>query len=593
MRLHSSPPLLTLGTVTLLLTVALYATLSLTLTPRITEERYRTAEGPWKAMIDGLPYSDKQQFLDLTFSLTLRPLHARIFQVIADDCVEKLSVNAQEVGQGIVPFCDYSRGKVLNLGSMLHAGVNPVAMSIQNVGGPASYTWRIAWWDPLLMSLRILLLLGLVASAVLLTKGFALSRWQSTFFGVFSSGVVLRLLYVFATPYQVRAYDADGHLEYIRYIAEHLALPPIRDGWEFYQAPLYYVLTGLWLHMGTTFERALPFLIRDIQWIAFFASVLTLAGMGWIATLLFPRKEKAERVLFFASLAVLPSIVFLSARINNDTFLLFWEIFCFGFLLKWWQNGRWKNWWIAMLLLALSILTKTNGLLLIPVAFLLLTLKQRLAFKKKVLVGAVSLLLLTLTTGWIFTLRSGASLDQPLVVNTGNLSSALYVNNTVETFTEFNPFRMTMHPYNNPWDDADGRQYFWEYLFKSAFFGEFDLGPPLRPFASAILVCGFLTLLFAVYGTWISVRREGWRTLPLWSVAGFLLLGHALHRQESAFSCSQDFRYSLLFSVPVFYFAIRGLKQIRSPFPRLGGVIIVLTGIVLQVALLVGIIVLP
>ncbi|MFH0851888.1 MAG: glycosyltransferase family 39 protein [Candidatus Peregrinibacteria bacterium] len=578
----SSPFLSSIGVAVLLLSGALYAILSLTLTPHITKERYRIDEGPWQVLSGGLPSSESQQNLDLTFLLTLRPIHAHVFQIIADDCVQKLTVNGQEAGQGIIPFCDFNRGRVLDLGPLLPAGSNSVTMTIKNVGGPASYTWRIAWWDPLLFALRVLLLLGLIAGAVLLMKGLALSRWQSVFLGTFLSGVVLRLLYVFATPYQIRAYDADGHLEYIRYVARHLALPPVKGGWEYYQAPLYYVLTGFWVHMATAFGRALSLLTRDIQWFAFFSSIITLVGMGWIATMLFPHRKRMERLLFFASLTALPGIVFLSARINNDVLLLLLEVFCFGFLLRWWQNGRWRHWWLALLLLALSILTKTNGLLLIPVTFLLLALRRRLALKMKVLVGAVSLLALTLLTGWMFTLRDGASLNQPLVVNMGNLSSALSVNNTVETFLEFNPLRMMLRPYNNPWDDAAGRQYFWEYFFKSAFFGEFDFGVALRPLASAILLCGFLTLLYALYGTWICIRREGWRTLPLWSVAGILLLGHAFHRYTTAFSCSQDFRYSLLLSIPAIFFAVRGLHWIHSPFLRATGVVVMCASVGLQ-----------
>lgn len=593
MRPKSSPFLLWSGATLLLLTIVLSVTASLKMTPRITEEKFQVEQGPWQEWNGKLPSSEGMQSIALAFSLTLHPMHARVFQIIADDCVQSLTVNGQAVGQGLIPFCDLSRGRVLRLGSHLHAGTNRILMTIQNVGGPASYTWRIAWQDPLLLSLRILLLVGLLAGAILVAKGLALSRWQQTFFGIFCIGCALRLLYVFQTPYQMRAYDADGHLEYIQYVAQHLALPPIWNGWEFYQAPLYYVLTGLWVSIGSAYGRALPLLTRDIQWIAFFSSVLTLGTLGWIATLLFSRKEKKERLLFFALLSVLPSIVFLSPRINNDVLLLLWEVLCFGFLLLWWQRGQWRHWWIALLLLALSILTKTNGLLLVPVAFLLLACRRHLPLKRKALVGAMSLLLLTLLTGWIFTLREGISLSQPLVANTGNLSSALYVRNSVETFTEFNPLRMILTPYNNPWDDAAGRQYFWEYFFKSAFFGEFDLGSPLRPLASAVLFSALLSLLFAVYGAWMSIRKEGFSALPLSCTAIFLLLGHALHRSITPHSCAQDFRFSLLVSIPVLFFLVRGIKWIRSPWLRSTALLVILSTIVLQTALIVGVLTLP
>lgn len=584
----SSPLLRVSGAVLLLLTVMLYAALSTQITPRISGGQFRVANGEWQPYTDTLPAADNPQTIDLTFMLSLSALHASRYQIIADDCVEKLSINGIDAGTGMLPFCDLERGRVLNLAPQLHPGTNAVAMTIQNVGGPASFTWRIAWSDPLLLALRAFLFLGLIAGAILLAKGMALNRWQSILFGTVSIGAFLRLLYVLATPYQTRAYDADGHLEYIRYVAQHLWLPPIRDGWEYYQAPLYYVLTALWHRIGLAFDRALPLLIRDTQWIAFVASLFALGAAAWIAVQAFSRKERVERLLFVGSFAVLPSIVFLSARINNDVFLFPLEVLCFAFLLAWWRGGQWRHWWAALLLLALSILTKTNGLLLVPVAFLLLLLKSRLALRTKAVVGSLSLLLLFLSTAWLFTLRSGASIDQPLVVNTGNLSSALYVKNTVETFTEFNPLRMAMRPYNNPWDDVAGRQYFWEYFFKSAFFGEFDLGPTLKPLASAIIVCGVLALLYAVYGAWISVRREGWRTLPFTLAAFFLLLGHALHRYMSAFSCSQDFRYSLLVSVPVFFFLVEGLKNVRSPFLKSFGTVVALSGIALQAALLVS-----
>lgn len=579
------------GTVLLLLTTVLYVAISHQLTPRLTDGRFHIENGEWIPFTDTLPPSDTPQYLDLAFVLQLNPLHTRYYQLIADDCIEALAVNEQLIGEGVIPFCDLSRGRTFDLGSAIHSGNNVVAMTIQNVGGPASFTWRIAWWDPLLLSLRILLLAGLLSGAVLIAKGLSFSRWQNLFFGTFCFGVFLRLFYIFATSYEVRAYDADGHLEYIRYVAQHLALPSVRDGWEFYQAPLYYMLTGLWLHVGTAFGRALPILTRDTQWFAFFASVLTLAGIAWIATTLFKPKEKLERVLFFGSLAVLPSLLFLSARINNDVLLFLWEVLCFGFLIAWWQKGRWITWWLAIAMLALAILTKTNGLLLVPAAFTLLIFKRKLALKTKTFVGVTSVFALILLTGWIFTLRDGMSLDQPLVVNTGNLSPGLFVNNTVETFTEFNPLRMIVRPYNNPWDDASGRQYFWEYFFKSAFFGEFDFGLALRPLASAVLTCGLLMLLYAVCGAWMCIRREGLRTLPLWSTAGWLLLGHALHRFTTPHSCAQDFRFSLLVSVPVTFFAIRGLHFIRSPFRRLLGIVVVLASIVLQVVFVGGIIV--
>jgi hypothetical protein len=60
-------------------------------------------------------------------------------------------------------------------------------------------------------------------------------------------------------------FDLSGHMDYVHYVAERGRLPLANEGWEMYQAPLYYVLTafldrGLGLLAGAPIERWLRLL---------------------------------------------------------------------------------------------------------------------------------------------------------------------------------------------------------------------------------------------------------------------------------------------------------------------------------------------
>ena len=45
-------------------------------------------------------------------------------------------------------------------------------------------------------------------------------------------------------------YDVDSHYQYVRYVADHLRLPPADGGWQFFQAPLFYVVSAVLSRAG-------------------------------------------------------------------------------------------------------------------------------------------------------------------------------------------------------------------------------------------------------------------------------------------------------------------------------------------------------
>ena len=62
-------------------------------------------------------------------------------------------------------------------------------------------------------------------------------------------------------------YDVDAHYDYVRYVAAHAALPPPTGGWQFFQTPLYYVVSAALqralLALGMT-AGTVPYALRGV-----------------------------------------------------------------------------------------------------------------------------------------------------------------------------------------------------------------------------------------------------------------------------------------------------------------------------------------
>ncbi|MDD5751040.1 MAG: glycosyltransferase family 39 protein [Candidatus Peribacteraceae bacterium] len=556
----------------------LYAQGTRTLTPSYSAGTYRLKNTEaWQPFEMPLAYSSEETQGEVRFSMRVGRGHAGRFRIAADDCINALWVNGTAVKTDLLPTCDFTKGKALLLGPLLHEGTNQIRATVRNFGGPGTFSITVAGSDPVLLGLRILLLAAIALTSLVLACVFRVTGWNAVLWAGLSSGILLRLIYLFVTPHDLRGHDTEGHFEYIRFIVEHWALPGAKEGWEFYHPPLYYALSALWVGIGQFFARPLPLLWLDLQWHALFASVLSLLLGVWMASMIFPRKEEGrERALFVCLLAVFPSLVFFAARINNDVLLALLEYLAFALLLYWWQKGGTGIWFALTLVIAAAMLTKSNALLLLPIAFGCLFVRQGWIHRKKIITGIISLFIILTLTTWNFTLRDRATEGHPIMPNITNLNTALRVDNGLETLMEFNPARVILHPYNNAWDDESGRSHFWEYYFRSAFFGEFDFGAGLQPLASAILTSTLLLLPFLLLGIWEAFRRGWRRTFPFWFSAAVLLAGHIAFRQSAPFSTSQDFRYSILLIVPIGALMLMGIS--RSP-PLLQKIAIAVTAL--------------
>ncbi len=372
----------------------------------------------------------------------------------------------------------------------------------------------------------------------------------------------------------------------MRYVAQNLGIPPANGGWEYHQAPLYYLLAGLWMKGQLLLGRTEQSIIGALRVSSLVLSIATFAVALWIGRLLWwRRKQRPLFILFGGIVATFPSLVYLSARTYNDALYHLFAFLVVALLLRWWQSGRLRDWYLLIALASVAYLTKASGLLLVGGSFLSLALYRKWRWRAKatraVLAGCVVLLL----TGWYPALRFVGESDHAKTLTFGNqgMSSGLSVSNRVTNFLTFNPLEILRKPYNNPWDDSMRRQYFWEYLFRSAFFGEFSFPPALRSLSVLLLGIGMSLIPLGIYGLTADLRCRRGACPPMLVIGGLLLAGALGYRVAFPYAPNQDFRFSVLLLIPAVYYALRGIEQLRGSSKAAGqaltGLLAFLSGI--------------
>lgn len=536
--------------------------------PSISEVRYRhsvDAEYLPASLPVFVPTDGPDVFVELSMDLSyVRPL---MYRVKPDDCLKRLVINGREVHRAVIDFCDYGRGRDLDLGKYLRAGRNEFFFQVHDEGGGlGGATISVSPADPLGIGLKAVFACLLALLAVALLR-FPAVRSRSAFWVPFFVGASLRVMYVLTSDYTTRGHDTDGHVEYIRYIADHLRLPAAQDGWEFHQAPLYYVLTGVWYKAAAFAGFAETAILTHLQYVSLASSITSLALALWIVGMLLAKKgEKTAALLAGAIVATLPSWLFASVRIGNDVLYQPLALATVALLLRWWTGGSMRTWYVACAFFALAFLAKASALALAPLMFVLFMLRRGMKWKPRMGHAAASALLVALLAGWFPAYRLFVEPDTGKTLSLGNdgMHGGLSVDNSFENFFTFNPIKVLQVPYNNPWDDAHRRKYYWEYLYRSAFFGEFGFDGKLRGASVIALFFGLIATLLAIAGMINEAVHHPKRFLPPGLFAALLFLSSFLYRWNFPYTANQDFRFIVIAVVPLAYFAVRGANAVPN-----------------------------
>ena len=380
-------------------------------------------------------------------------------------------------------------------------------------------------------------------------------------FLLFCFGMGVRALYLLITPFYLRSYDGSWHIRYVEYVATHWTIPPAAASWEFHQPPLYYFLAAAWARFQTLMlSPSRSTMIMHLQVLSFvFAAAAFIAAISIGERLFPPATQRRAFTLYVLLLALFPGLVFFTSRISNDTLSLALSLVFVALLLAWWAKDSRRGWTAVSIASASVLLTKESGLLLLALLFLLLLSRGDLPWRRKLARAGAAIGIVAILFGWYPLLRFVAEHDFRQTITLGNsmMNPRLIMGNHLADYLTFNPAAMLRLPFNDTWWDVARRRNFWEFFFRSAFFGEFSFEKQRR-IAVAILLCGLLALPLLARGMWRAVRERHVYATPL-LLTTFLLLAAALaYRWLHPASPNQDFRFSVLLCIPLAFFAVYG-----------------------------------
>jgi hypothetical protein len=546
-------------------------------------------DGSGAARLVDLPYSGEATLTrPLEFEMHLQggPFTPEWFVIVPDDHLVSIAVNGRALSlEGIDParLDDYRAGFSYPLGRELSAGGNRVEVVVLNKGGKGGLDVRA---DPSRGAAAAELATATLALLVLIGASMrgARCRWSSV--ALAEVAVLVRVAYLWVTPYTTRGHDADEHLAYVQYLFGHHALPKASEGYAFYHPPLYYLASAL--VRGTLAAAGfgaheivvalqLQSMLFNLGFVAFAAATARL----WIDRI--PVAELGRRLWSARALALLcgalialwPSCIMHAARIGNDdlTYLCFGGALYFGS--RWWLAGREARpacFYLAAGWGALGMISKTNSLIIFAVLGTLLVARliENRERRLRVILAYVAPLaaLFAIATGIALHEAIGATLsgkqDVLLVANAHQNSPKLLVGNRAANYLWLDLRTFVTVPFTSAWDDDKGRQYFWNYLLKTSLFGEWTFPQSAASDLGTILSILCLIMFLLVFaGLWLRSARELYGELPLWTLAVFLVGSLALIRMKIPNSCTGDFRYILPVLLPLAFAYVRTLAVFR------------------------------
>jgi hypothetical protein len=174
-------------------------------------------------------------------------------------------------------------------------------------------------------------------------------------------------------------YDWQGHVDYIRFIVDHGALPDARDGWQMFQAPLFYAIAAVLYRLLTSIVSGSTALVW-LRWLPLICGMTQVEICFRAGRCLFPEREDLQSLAVLLG-GLLPMNVYMSQTLSNEplcgalsALILLWS----------WQalrepdaaeRTRWQ-WWMG-LVLGLDLLTKATAVLLAPLVAIILGVMYR------------------------------------------------------------------------------------------------------------------------------------------------------------------------------------------------------------------------
>lgn len=474
-------------------------------------------------------------------------------------------INGQEVMPGPLPASNLWQKIQLTYPLWRH-GLNHIEFVLDVDPGTAVSPYVSVGgvsFQPVLGWRLLLLAAGFLPWLAGLGSLFRLQRQQILALAV---AVLVLCIYWEHTPWNQRTQDVigeSGHLGYVVYVANHLALPPPNQGWTFFHPPLYYIVAAVVWRLTPWLGLSGPVVLQGLALTLWLVFLTPSAG----ALRLCLRRSLQVLLLATIALALWPSGIFHGLRLGNDAALYAAAGPATWFLLRWWRSGRRRHLFAAAGFTALALLCKSNAIVLATALGMLvglrLLLRPRQRYPRQWLDAGVAAgvigagMLLSLANQFYYYWHG--QLDSWLVGNAFHLAPVMRVPVKIDNFLPLHLPLFLSTPWMSSFDDASGRANFWNYLLRSAISGEYHFEGALQHGISLVWGGLLLMLLLAL----LVPGRRRWSRAALWRDAPLLLLGLLWFasvlalRIDMPYSCSNDFRYILPVLLPFVIAAAR------------------------------------
>jgi hypothetical protein len=291
-----------------------------------------------------------------------------IVHIVPDNCIKSFQINGRRVDLHAIitgNICNFTNGFDIDLKSYLQDGTNHFQIRLINHGRDDWLRLILAHstYDSQYLFLLYILLLEVGALLYFFLKNqLQLPRGCVI---VILLGLMLHILYLSYTPFNVRMHDVmpyGGHLDYIKYMATHWQLPVPTSGWEYFQPPLYYISAAIIYKIATNLSINSLFALQALS-LAYFTVFL-------IFGVLILRMLCQKKWMLFTGTALLafwPSGIIHAVRIGNDVPYYTLSVIGVYFLLRWLVDKESKHFYLGTLFMELMIITKSNGLILVVI----------------------------------------------------------------------------------------------------------------------------------------------------------------------------------------------------------------------------------
>jgi hypothetical protein len=560
-----------------------------------------------------LPLEEHSGWPDQTYVLTGQFSYGlfsqHIVHIVPDNCIQSFQINGASVNlQAIITgnLCDSTNGFDIDLKSYLQNGINHFQIQLIDNGSNGwfgLYITHSAYDTQYLVLLEMLLLEVGTLLYFFLKNQLQLPRGVVI---IILLGLLLHLLYLSYTSYNVRTYDLmfyGGHFDYIKYVATHWQLPMPNSGWETHQPPFYYIIAATIYRIATILSFNYFIALQVLSLVYF--TVFLIVGVLILRLLCLKTWMLST---YTALLISWPSGIIHSIRIGNDVPYYTPSVIAVYFLLRWLMDKKSKYFYLTALFVALTITTKLDGLILVGlvvcVCLLLLCRKAitmvsngqlkncierpfsithvlHLYIRKPQTVEYIRKILffiIIITLALYISLFRGISVALQdhnydiLVSNIPQNDPRLYVGNSLCNYICFDMNIYENQSFTTVWSDEGGRQYFFNFFLKAMFFGEFNFSFTHAQFLAKLMSALLLQMVaFLFIGIGTSIRKITFShvMMLLWLILSLSALIYIRHRYPVAGFA--DFRYILPSIIPFIYFYVVGIEFfIKCKFIFLG-----------------------